>query len=61
MRTWGAKGQKAPWTGPRHSAHYCWLVFKIYIYIGSTKNGIYNEPLQKLQIVIAIIKASLYQ
>ena len=26
-----------------------------------TKNGIYSKPLQKLQIIIAIIKASLYQ
>ena len=56
----GAEGQKAPWTRPRHCARYCRLVFKFYIFV-LLKMVFIKSHLKNLQIIIAMIKASLYQ
>ena len=56
----GAEGQKAPRTRPRHCARYCRLVSKLYIFV-LLKMEFIKSHLKNLQIIIAMIKASLYQ
>lgn len=57
-RSWRAK--LAPWTRPRHWVRYCRLVFKLYIFV-LLKMLFIKSHLKNLQIIIAMIKASLYQ
>ena len=56
----GAERQKVPWTRPKHCAHYCGLVFQLYIFV-LIKMVFMKGHLKNLQIISAMIKAILYQ